>query len=64
MRNWISLTRMRNQEKTKLLLNGAGVDVANVQYWKQMLSASTATKMKHWNTLNYWVTDTVIQMIR
>ena len=64
MRNWISLTRMRNQEKTKLLLNGAGVDVTNVQYWKQMLSASTATKMKQWNTLNYWVTDTVIQMIR
>ena len=64
MRNWISLTRMRNQEKTKLLLNGAGVDVTNVQYWKQMLSASTATKMKQWNTLNYWVRDTLIQMIR
>ena len=29
-----------------------------------MLSANAGTKMRPWNTLNYWVRDMVILMIR
>ena len=51
---------MKNSKKIKALPNG--VDVVNVEKWTQILSACVAVKSKPWNTLNYWVWDTVTKM--
>ena len=49
----ISLIRMKNQQKVKVLLNSSGV--VNAEQWTKILSACIATKSKSWNTLNYWI---------
>ena len=45
----ISLIRMKNQQKTKALLNDR--NVVNVEQWTKMYSARVATQSKPWNTL-------------
>ena len=44
---------MKNQQKSKALLNGT--DVVNVKQWTKMWSACVAKKSKPWNTLNYQI---------
>ena len=56
--NLISLIPMKNQQKMKVFPNGA--DLVNVEQWTKMQSARVATKLKPWNTLNYWLWDTLI----
>ena len=57
MRNRISLTCAKNQEEVKALLNG--VDVGNVEYCMQMLSAWVDGKLKLWDNFNYGIWETI-----
>ena len=49
----ISLIVMKYKQKIKGLLNSTGV--VNVEQWTKIKSACVATKLKSWNSLNYWV---------
>ena len=48
----MSLIRMKNKQKTKALLNGTDLECLRCH----------EVKSKPWNTLNYWICDTVISM--
>ena len=56
----ISIILMKNQQKVKALLNGT--KTVNMEQWIKMYSTCVETKSITWNTLNYWLWDTVIWM--
>ena len=56
----ISIILMKNQQKVKALLNGT--NTVNTEQWIKMYSTCVETKSITWNTLNYWLWDTVIWM--
>ena len=56
----ISIILMKNQQKVKALLNGT--NTVNMEQWIKMYSTCVETKSITWNTLNYWLWDTVIWM--
>ena len=56
----ISIILMKNQQKVKALLNVT--KTVNMEQWIKMYSTCVETKSITWNTLNYWLWDTVIWM--
>ena len=52
---------MKDQEKSNRYC--CGVDMINVEKWKQILNACVATKLKPWNTVNYMIWDTLTHAV-